>query len=145
MFDNIGSKIKNLAQGVCFIGIACSVICGISFLAIDEDLFLVGLLVAVIGALCSWLGTFLLYGFGELIERVTSIDEKMKGSTPPVYEEPSTFYVRTPAPAPSVPDPRPAASSSSPALDKVWYCGYCGTQNTNISAQCKGCGRYKLT
>ena len=72
MFNNIGRKIKSLAEILCWIGIFLSVIMSISVFKISV---LFGLLVIVLGALASWIGSFLLYGFGELIEKTSDIAE----------------------------------------------------------------------
>ena len=73
MFDNIGGKIKSLAQVVCWIGILCSVISGIVIMATDEDLAFLGFVVMVIGSLVSWVSSFTLYGFGQLIENTDQL------------------------------------------------------------------------
>ena len=75
MFDNIGGKIKTAAIWFCALGICACALIGIILLVSEKSLF--GLLIAAIGALLSWVGSFTLYGFGELIDRVISIDEKM--------------------------------------------------------------------
>lgn len=117
MFNNIGHKIKYLAETVCYIGIACSVIGGIIMIATDDDLLYWGILVAVIGSLVSWISTFLLYGFGELIVRVTSIDEKMRGSNTPVYlARRSSCSQSNHHTTPSALDPQPAAHGSTTSL-----------------------------
>ncbi len=68
MYDNIGGKIKILAEVVCWIGIIACVIIGIVLIAISEDLVLAGILIAVGGAILSWVSSFILYGFGQLVE-----------------------------------------------------------------------------
>ena len=68
MFDNIGGKIKTLAKVVCWIGIIACIITGIVLIAMDEDSILVGILTAVVGPLLSWVSSFVLYGFGQLVE-----------------------------------------------------------------------------
>ena len=69
MFDNIGSKIKTLAKVVCWIGIIGSIIAGIAMIATMGSVgVLSGLLTIVLGALLSWVGSFVLYGFGEMVE-----------------------------------------------------------------------------
>ena len=69
MFDNIGSKIKTLAKVVCWIGIIGSIIAGIAMIATMGSVgVLPGLLTIVLGALLSWVGSFVLYGFGEMVE-----------------------------------------------------------------------------
>ena len=54
-----------LAQVVCWIGIIASVIVGLAALAVS---ILSGLLIMGLGSLASWIGSFLTYGFGQLIE-----------------------------------------------------------------------------
>ena len=80
MFQNIGKKIKTLAVVVCWIGIAGSVIGGIVMCTIDNDL-LTGLGIALIfcGPLFSWVGSFVLYGYGDMITRIRRIEKKLYG------------------------------------------------------------------
>lgn len=67
MFDNVGSKIKALASFFCWCGIIASIIGGIILIGLDEDLIFAGIAVIVIGSLLSWISSFVLYGFGELV------------------------------------------------------------------------------
>ena len=73
MFDNIGSKIKILAQVICWVGIIITVIIGV-FLMLEGF----GILLIIIGPLFSWIGSFCLYGFGELIEKTAEIAENTR-------------------------------------------------------------------
>lgn len=68
MFDNIGSKIKTLAQVICWIGIIASIIIGFVLMVQDEDTVFIGILTMILGSLGSWTGSFITYGFGQLIE-----------------------------------------------------------------------------
>ena len=92
MFTDIGRKIKGYAKAVCLVGVILSVILGISTIvggakllehSVTEDqgitAIVSGCLTIVGGALASWVGSFLLYGFGELIDRAVSIDKKLSG------------------------------------------------------------------
>ncbi len=70
MFNNIGKKIKTLAEIICWLGIIFSVLFGLGNIFSDKSglsLF-TGLFLMIVGPLISWIGTFLLYGFGQLIE-----------------------------------------------------------------------------
>lgn len=78
LFDNIGSKIKTLAQVLTWVGIIISVIWGIVIMATDEDLIFAGLMIAVFGSLGSWISSFALYGFGQLIENTDNIVKILK-------------------------------------------------------------------
>ena len=83
MFDNIGSKIKSLAKITCWIGIIFSVITSIILISKGNNIAFLGyafsgIAFLLIGPLCSWVGSFLLYGFGELIEKTTEIAENTR-------------------------------------------------------------------
>ncbi len=66
MFDNIGRKVKGLAETLCVLGIIASVIAGIALAASNQPLQ--GLIYAAVGALLSWVGSFGLYALGQLVE-----------------------------------------------------------------------------
>lgn len=69
MFSNIGGKIKGLAKVFTWIGIIASVISGIAMMLMDDDIFLfIGLIIMIAGSLLSWISSFMLYGFGHLVE-----------------------------------------------------------------------------
>ena len=65
MFQNVGKKIKIWAISLFIIYTIACIICGIIFLCDGEALGLIPLLV---GPFASWVSSFLLYGFGQLVE-----------------------------------------------------------------------------
>lgn len=69
MFNDIGKKIKTLAELICWIGIILSIISGCALMGANG----IGILVIILGVLGSWTGSFLLYGFGELVDNSTKI------------------------------------------------------------------------
>ncbi|MDY4252496.1 SHOCT domain-containing protein [Clostridium sp.] len=81
MFENIGGKIKTLAKILCWVGIILSVLIAmILFIEAKEgsykteDLYMnLGCIYLIFGPLVSWVSSFFIYGFGELIERTTEI------------------------------------------------------------------------
>ncbi len=83
MFDNIGRKIKILAKTICWIGIVCSVIIAmIIFAGADKALdslkaayLFFGFAFLILGPLFSWISSFVLYGFGELVETICEVAE----------------------------------------------------------------------
>ncbi len=89
MFNNIGRKIKTLAKVLCWLGIIASVISGIVMVftgvavnstsvvrgygATADELsgtaaVIGGIVMMVVGSLVSWIGSFCMYGFGQLVE-----------------------------------------------------------------------------
>ena len=87
MFDNIGGKIKTLAKVICWIGIIASVVVGIiiiydwfvqPYYYRNSTELITGIAVIVLGSLFSWIGSFVLFGFGELVENSSYIAEVME-------------------------------------------------------------------
>ena len=74
MFDNIGKKIKYLASFFCGIGIVLAWIIGIIMISYGassyryEEWIPIGICVCILGSIISWIGSFFLYGYGQLIE-----------------------------------------------------------------------------
>ena len=84
MFNNIGHKIQVLAKVLCWIGIICWVITGLAFMAGGSSMtyrlngefvransgagVVVGIMTIIVGVLVSWIGSFLLYGFCQLVD-----------------------------------------------------------------------------
>ena len=72
MYDNIGGKIKGLAAAVFAIELIASIIVSIGLIA-GGDMAPVGLLLLILGPILSWVSSWLLYGFGELIDKTSEI------------------------------------------------------------------------
>lgn len=79
MYDNIGEKIKGLAKAIFIVESIAAVIAGIALMASDEDLIPIGLLVLVLGPVVAWVSSWLLYGFGELIDKTCDIERNTRG------------------------------------------------------------------
>lgn len=75
MYDKIGSKIKKLAVWVCVIMSLLGIVTGIALWAVLESAIF-GLLILVV-PFFSWISSWLLYGFGELIDKTCNIDYEL--------------------------------------------------------------------
>ena len=77
MFKNIGGKIKVLALVVFIAEAAVLAISGIAIMADAhyDDEMMTGLLTLVLGPVVAWVSSWLLYGFGELIEKVSMLND----------------------------------------------------------------------
>ena len=96
MYENIGGKIKGLAKATFVIEAVAAFIGGIVLIEADDDLLAVGLLAWIMGPLLAWVSSWLLYGFGELIEKVCNIERYMRPpmaevNQAPVAEQPCNF------------------------------------------------------
>ena len=75
MFDNIGKEIKTLAVVLTVIGIAASIIIGASLFNGSSAGTFLGIAVMLVGTLISWIASFALYGFGELVDKTAETAE----------------------------------------------------------------------
>lgn len=80
MYSNIGGKIKGLAKAIFIIQTIATVIMGLVFIAngldsyyLGDEAVITGVLLMIIGPLVAWISSWLLYGFGELIDKVCYI------------------------------------------------------------------------
>lgn len=94
MYDNISGKIKGLAKASFIVGAIAAVITGIVIMASDEDMIPVGLLVMVVGPLVAWVSSWLIYGFGELIDKVCAIARNTYCGERKSETQPKTDYER---------------------------------------------------
>ncbi|MBR2466782.1 MAG: hypothetical protein IKB38_07655 [Clostridia bacterium] len=78
MYTEIGKKIKLLAMVTAVVMALISVVGGFSIIAEGylEDV-IAGLLVMLVGVLVAWVSSWVLYGFGELIDKTVSIEERL--------------------------------------------------------------------
>jgi len=78
MYDNIGGKIKGLAKVIAVLGIIAAIVTGFALMTINEDVFFViGLVITVLGSIVAWISCFVLYGFGELVDKACNIERNI--------------------------------------------------------------------
>jgi len=91
MYDDIGGKIKGLAKSLFIIGAFISVLLGIFVMVNDKNMIFVGLFIMVAGSLLAYISSWLIYGFGELIDIAYDIEWNTRGeeqvSTDDILEE----------------------------------------------------------
>ncbi len=76
MYDNIGGKLKGLAKVLFWVEISCVIILGVLRFAATNGLSLLWMMVGLVAALIS---AWLLYGFGEIIEKLGEIERNIRG------------------------------------------------------------------
>ena len=82
MYDNIGEKIKGLAKAVFAIGSILFAILGIVLIVTEEEILIIlGVISLVMGPLGCWIGSWFLYGFGELIDKTSLIESGINSAS----------------------------------------------------------------
>lgn len=133
MYSNIGSKIKTLAKVIGVLLAVSGVVAWIYFITntynyysygnpVEKRLLTTDDLIGWISLICGLLGfcsSWLIFGFGQLVEDVSKFKE--------VYENSQNTEQPTAAPV----------HSSS------WICSSCQTENSSNVSQCKKCGNYR--
>lgn len=136
MFDNIGSKIKTVAATIAWLGIIGSIIIGIIIIAEANDSYypsatetLRGWLVIIVGSLSSWVSSFTLYGFGQLIENTDIISAEFESIKRTASEYAANASDKTP--------PSSNDTASSANLDPcIGTCELCDKENVKV-VRCK--------
>ena len=128
MFNNIGGKLKGLAYFLCSFGIISSLITGI--ITTEKDV-LIGILTIVLGALFSWISSWITYAIGEIAENTALIRREGSQTYVKSYgtEERSEQHRMT-----SV-----FKSTSTNDSSRQRYCPHCG--ETVQSSICEMCGK----
>ena len=78
MYNNIGKKIKILAKATFIIEAIAAVISGIALMPIDDEFILFGLLIMFFGPVVAWVSSWILYGFGELVDKTCDIERILR-------------------------------------------------------------------
>lgn len=149
MFKNVGREIRTWAKVFLVLQMIPIVVGAVAaawyLIDLNQEYMVLGILAAVVIVLVGYLlarfSTILLYSWGELIVRVTSIDEKLSAGNapvaPPTYMPPA--YVHTPAPMPLAQRKEEKAAPEKPA-EEPWICPSCGTKNLPFGRWCEHCG-----
>ena len=90
IFKNIGVKIKGIAAGLFAFGIGSSILASAITLIVSRDaLVMVYVIIgAIASALTTWISACMIYGFGELIDRLRQIEENTSSNNGNNTEEP---------------------------------------------------------
>lgn len=104
MYNNIGGKIKGLAITFAIIEAVLSFIGGFVAMVIDEELVAVGFVVIVVGFLTAWISSWLLYGFGEIVENTGIIARNSRANVQ--GEQTNYDIVNTPPQMQDTPNPQ---------------------------------------
>ena len=118
LYEDIGGKIKNWAKWIFIVEAICSVIAGIVLFTeaeYDEIYILYGLLAIFVGPFAAWVGSWILYAFGQLVEDVHVIRHKETYT-----EKPS--IIRSVAP-------------TTPVTPSTWVCT-CGKVHQDYESSC---------
>lgn len=84
LYENIGGKIKNWAKWIFIVESICAIIAGLVLFSeaeYDEIFILYGFLAIILGPVVAWVGSWLLYAFGEMVEDLHAIRKK---ESPPI-------------------------------------------------------------
>lgn len=164
LYENIGGKIKQLAKWTFVTEAVISVIAGFAMLFEGEVVEpFVALLVIVLGPIIAFVSTWLLYGFGEIIDKLTSIEMNTRSRSiesvqPNQNSERNAHIAKSQAVIePKSTERQPVETTSKPFAEQkpkvklepisqaeidagYWQCE-CGTKNKTI--MCMNCGNSK--
>lgn len=94
MYDDIGGKIKSLAKALALVEAVVSVIVGIAIMVSGKLVYL-GLILLIVGPIVAWISSWLLYGFGQLIENSDIIADEFCDTVAQMRVEKDTNFPKT--------------------------------------------------
>ena len=137
LYGNIGGKIKYLAFFTALLGALGSFVSGVMLMTTDSYFIGYGVLLIIVGPIVAWVSSWILYGFGEIITSLQSID----GSTGKGHQHTRPTY--------AAPFNTPAKKTSPEGEDSEMVVDYCPTCNTmlkfNRNAKFVSCPSCKST
>ena len=149
MYKDIGKKIKGLAFASFIIETVALFVTGMVVLVNDPDYSPLALAFMLGGPLAAYLSSLILYGFGELVDKVCDIEKRLTNST------------CKPTPSALTTNPNETHKQSfgewvesnkqhptnnpvnNPVNNAVWVCTSCGQKNANTRTTCLKCGNEK--
>lgn len=138
MYDFIGDKIKGLAKAIFFVEAIAAIITGIALLLNEEPL--IGILILVLGPIVAWVSSWLLYGFGQLIDNsdtlVTLIGKQLDQTENNSKSKTNSQNIAEEKVLQSIKNFRSASSNTSATIKRCPHCG----ERVN-SKVCDVCGR----
>ncbi len=143
MYDNIGGKIKILAKCIFVIDAIAMFVVGIVLLS--EELIGAGLLTMFLGPVLAWVSSWLLYGFGELIDKASEIaynaksNEKNTKKIIEILSAKSNKTDETQAVSCNGSDVVNVINTTNQSEDQ-WKCPSCGKTNLCSRDTCWSCG-----
>lgn len=135
MFTEIGKKIKNWARAIFVIEAICAIIAGLVMAFSDSDMILYGLLTAVAGFFVAWVSTWLLYGFGELVDKVCDIEVHLASMKKTQNAAPAANNAAPAATTAYAPVRSQAAVRSTAPVPNGWTCT-CGRNHPSYETSC---------
>lgn len=136
MYPEVGKKIKTLAKVAVIILTIPSALLGIgifAWFAQSEGMaavgFFIGIGVIALGYFSAWLNGILLYAYGELVDKISSIESYLTGRKPVMGKTVKTAPVNGKNVNLVVP--------RNP--DGSWDCPFCNTRNAPDAVCCQQC------
>ena len=141
MNKHVGRKIKTLANVIMWIQIILFSLGGIAMIVMSASRggsqtalgILIGIGIIVVGVLIAWISSWMLYGYGQLIDSTQNIEEFLKGSGAPQAAQPSYS-----APAQNYAPQRPVQPAAQSG--GFYFCTNCGAKVPSNQPVCPSCG-----
>ena len=129
LYENIGGKIKNWSKWIFIVEAISAIIAGFVLIFIDDDLILCGLLTLVCGPIVAYVGSWILYAFGELVEKTCDNENNTKRILEKLNEK--TYENKI--------TPVQTTTTSKEISEHKWRCDGCG--NMRAQSPCEHCGK----
>ena len=150
LYENIGGKVKLLAKVSFIVEAVASILMGFALMLSDGDMeetALYGFFVILLGPVVAFVSSWVLYAFGELVEK-TCRNESNSATIVNLLKRKNSSSNYNPS-IPTAPQTESEKKKDTEAEEETknlfvgnyWVCGTCHKINTSENANCWYCNR----
>lgn len=133
LYENIGGKIKNLAKWTFIVETISAFLIGFGMIINDGDSFIFGALIIIFGPVIAWVSSWILYAFGELVEKNADNENNTRQILKKLDKD-NTNTIPADTNCKITPE-----TENSPTSQHKWLCDGCG--NMRAQSPCEHCGK----
>ena len=134
MYNNIGKKIKGLALTFFIVETLAAIIGAIALIADDDDFIPVGVLMIIVAPFVAWVSSWLLYAFGELVEKTVANESNTRNILKKLTETPPNDFAK------ATPNTHIDSITNTNTPTHKWRCDSCGNMK-RTQTPCEYCGK----
>ncbi len=132
LYKNIGVKIKAWAKWIFIVEAIAAIIGGLLLIFDGEGL--IGFIILIAGPLVAWVSSWLLYAFGELVEKTVANESNTRNILKKLTEDPSSPFAKTAS------NTYTNISTNINTTTHKWRCDSCGNMK-RTQTPCEFCGK----
>ena len=132
LYENIGKKIKAWAKWIFIVEAIAAIIGGLLLIFDGEGL--IGFVILIAGPFVAWVSSWLLYAFGELVEKTVANESNTRNILKKLTETPPNDFAK------ATPNTQIDGITNTNTPTHKWRCDSCGNMK-RTQTPCEFCGK----